>query len=172
MDIRFIDEFLYVADTGSYKKAAEHFFVSRSVISRHISALEDAVGTRLLQRDSHSVRLTNAGEVFARDARVVKRDWENAVERVRQASVGECAIVRLGYLRNVARPFISRFVREVKARYPQINLSLVCMDYNDLVRVLADVVVDMSSKSARSTAKGSRGKGTRPVARCSSGVTI
>lgn len=142
MDIRYIDEFLYVADTLSYKKAAEHFFVSRSVISRHISALEETVGARLLQRDSHSVRLTKAGEVFHREARLLVRDWNVALERTRQASGGDCTIVRLGYLRNAARPVLSRFVREMKRRHPDIGLSLVCMDYNELISALADDVVD------------------------------
>lgn len=144
MDIRYIEEFLYVADTLSFKKAAEHFFVSRSVISRHISALEEAVGARLLQRDSHSVHLTNAGEVFHREARLLARDWEIALERTRQASGGDCTIVRLGYLRNAARPVLSRFVREMKLRHPDINLSLVCMDHIDLIRAIAEDEVDVA----------------------------
>lgn len=144
MDIRYIEEFLYVADTLSYKRAAEHFFASRSVISRHVSALEDAVGTQLLYRDSHVVRLTAAGEVFHHEARIILRDWDAALKRTRQASAGDCTIVRLGYLRNAARPVLSHFVREMKRRFPDVSLSLACMDYADLVRAIAEDAMDVA----------------------------
>lgn len=144
MDIKHIEEFLYVADTLSYKRAAEHFYVNRSVISRHISALEETVGAQLLHRDSHAVSLTKAGEVFCHEARLLVRDWRNALDRTRQAAGGDCTIVRLGYLRNAARPVLSRFAREMRRRFPDVELSLVCMDYNDLTRAIAEDSVDVA----------------------------
>ena len=65
MEIRYIDEFLYIAETLSFRKTANHFYVSRSVISRHISALEDAVGVRLLDRDSHGHLQLNEATIYS-----------------------------------------------------------------------------------------------------------
>lgn len=144
MEIRYVDEFLYLADTLNFKRTAAHFYVSRSVISRHVSALEEAVGARLLDRDSHAVRLTKAGEVFKAEARIVMRDWERALERTRDAREGDYTLVRLGYLRNAARPILAHFVREMNRRYPDVKLSLSCIDHNDLVRALAEQTVDVA----------------------------
>lgn len=144
MEIRCIDEFLYIAETLSFRKTANHFYVSRSVISRHISALEDAVGVRLLDRDSHAVRLTKAGEVFYREAQTIARDWSVALERTRQAGVGDYTLVRVGYLRNAARPVLAHFVRAMQAFHPDVKLSLVCMDHNDLVAAIAERTVDIA----------------------------
>ena len=144
MEIRYIDEFLYIAETLSFRKTANHFYVSRSVISRHISALEDAVGVRLLDRDSHAVRLTKAGEVFYREAQTIARDWSVALERTRQAGVGDYTLVRIGYLRNAARPVLAHFVRAMQAFHPAVKLSLVCMDHNDLVAAIAERTVDIA----------------------------
>ncbi|MEI3377602.1 MAG: LysR family transcriptional regulator [Coriobacteriales bacterium] len=144
MDIKYIDEFLYIAETLSFKQTAEHFYVSRSVISRHISALEAAIGVRLLERDSHAVRLTKAGEVFHREAQMLSRTWAMAMERTRQAGDGDYVLVRIGYLRNAARPVLAHFVRAMEAFHPDIKLSLACMDHRELVQAIADQAVDIA----------------------------
>lgn len=144
MEIKFIDEFLYLAESLNFKQTARHFYVSRSVISRHIASLEDAVGVRLLERDSHAVRLTKAGEVFYRESQILMRDWAIAKERANEAAKEGYTLVRLGYLRNAARPVLSRFVRAMSRFHPDIKLSLVCMDHRELVRAIADQVVDIA----------------------------
>ena len=144
MDIKYIDEFLYLAETLNFKRTAEHFYVSRSVISRHVAALEEAVGVRLLERDSHAVRLTKAGEVFYREAQMLSRDWAMAIERTRQASDGDYTLVRIGYLRNAARPVLAHFVRAMDSVRPDVKLSLVCMDHCELVQAIADQAVDVA----------------------------
>lgn len=144
VDIKYIDEFIYLAETLNFKRTAERFYVSRSVISRHVSALEETVGVRLLERDSHAVRLTRAGEVFYREAQVIMRNWETALERAQQAADGNYTLVRLGYLRNAARPMLTRFVREMKRRHPDIRLSLACMDHAELLRAMTEQAVDIA----------------------------
>ncbi len=144
MNTRYLEEFLNTAETGSFKKTANHFFVSRSVISRHMSALEDAIGARLFIRDGQAMRLTHAGEVFQQEAKIILRDWNNALDRVRNASDEKLTLVRLGYLRNAARPVLARFVREMNRRYPDVRLSLVCMEHHELVRALAEHDVDLA----------------------------
>lgn len=144
MELQYIDEFLHIAESKSFKQTAAHFYVSRSVISRHISALEEEVGARLLDRDSHAVQLTNAGEVFCREAKTISRDWSVALDRVRSVADGQFLLVRVGYLRNAARPMLARFVREMNRRYPDIRLSLVCMEHHELVQALAEHAVDIA----------------------------
>lgn len=128
----YLDEFVYLAESLSYKRTADHFYVSRSVISRHMVALEDVVGTRLLDRDSRGVNLTPAGSVFYREAATLLRDWEVALDRVRAATEEGKLLVRLGYLRNAARPVLVRFVRHMSQVHPEITFSLQCMEYNEL----------------------------------------
>ncbi len=144
MDIRYLEEFVHTAETGSFKQTAAHFFVSRSVISRHISALEDIAGARLFVRDRHTVRLTDAGEVFCREAKIVLRDWNTALDRVREVSEKKLTLVRMGYLRNAARPILAQFIREMNRRYPDVRLSPVCMEHHELVRALAEHNVDLA----------------------------
>lgn len=44
MNFEYLDEFVHLARSLSFRRTAEHFFVSRSVISRHMAALEESLG--------------------------------------------------------------------------------------------------------------------------------
>lgn len=144
LSIDFLEEFVYLAESLSFKRTADHFFVSRSVISRHVAALEETLGTRLLERGGHTVGLTNAGDVFYREAKTILRDWEVALDRVRSVEAGAASVVRVGYLRNAARPIIVRAVRRLAETNPEIKLSLQCMEYNELRRAIDEHAVDVA----------------------------
>lgn len=144
MNMDMLEEFAYLSDTLSFKKTAEHFFVSKSVISRHMAALEEMLGVRLFERDSRGARLTEAGAEFNREAKIVLRDWTSAVERARGSAGHYSSTVRIGYLRNAARPVLVRFVRHMASQYPSLRLSLVCMEYADLRRALEEHEVDVA----------------------------
>ena len=53
--------FVAIADNGSLAKAGRELDLSPSVVSKHISALEDRLGARLLYRTTRSVSLTEVG---------------------------------------------------------------------------------------------------------------
>ena len=83
MNFEYLDEFVHLARSLSFRRTAEHFFVSRSVISRHMAALEESLGALLFVRDTHGVELTDAGEVFLQEARSPVA-WMGTRARARQ----------------------------------------------------------------------------------------
>ena len=144
MNIEYLGEFVYLADTLSFKRTADHFYVSRSVISRHIAALEEELGVRLVDRDNRAVSLTEAGHVFYREARTLLRDWETALERVRSVQDSSVSLARIGYLRNASRPVLVKFVRHMSEAHPHVRLSLTCMEYGELRRAMEEHTVDVA----------------------------
>ena len=85
MNINHLIEFLYLAETLSFKRTADYFYVSRSVISRHLATLESTIGVKLFNRGNQSVSLTEAGKVFSHEAKAVLKAYANAVDRTREA---------------------------------------------------------------------------------------
>ena len=144
MNIEYLDEFVFLAETLSFKRTADHFYVSRSVISRHMAALEEMLGVRLVDRDNRVISLTEAGHVLHREAKVVLRDWSNAIERVHSAALEGAVIARVGYLRNASRPVLIRFARRVAEKHPEVHLSLICMEYSELRRAMEEHTVDIA----------------------------
>jgi DNA-binding transcriptional LysR family regulator len=59
-----IKAFVEVAETGDFGRAARRLELSKSIVSRRIARLEDALGTRLLSRTTRGIALTKAGYAF------------------------------------------------------------------------------------------------------------
>ena len=73
MDIRWLQDFLTVAETGNFTRAAERRNASQAAFSRRIQSLEAWVGTALIDRGIHPARLTPAGEQFRLHAASIMR---------------------------------------------------------------------------------------------------
>ncbi|MDO4355249.1 MAG: LysR family transcriptional regulator [Clostridia bacterium] len=64
MEIKYIREFVSLAETNSYFETSEHLFVTTSSLSRHIKALEDEIGVPLFDRTTRKVKLNHYGRLF------------------------------------------------------------------------------------------------------------
>lgn len=69
MELRQLEHFVAVADEGSFTRAGQRLGIVQSGISASIKSLERELGTELLERTTHRVGLTPAGEVFLPEAR-------------------------------------------------------------------------------------------------------
>ena len=74
MELRQLHYFLAVARHESFTRAAEHVHISQPSLSVQISALEDELGTRLLDRLGRKVAVTQAGELFRQHAERALRE--------------------------------------------------------------------------------------------------
>ena len=88
MELEKLRIFLAVADSGGFSRGARQLYISHSTTSRAVSALEEELGVRLMERDNRLERLTPAGEQLAREARALLAEAEAAAQRVRAAGSG------------------------------------------------------------------------------------
>ena len=77
--------FLAVARHGSFSEAGRHLNVVPSVAAKRVSQLEHAVGTRLFERSTRRVALTEAGEQFQGRARSLIADLDDTLAGMRRA---------------------------------------------------------------------------------------
>ena len=137
--------FTRIVDARSLSRAAAELGVPRATIGRRLARLEQRLGTRLLRRTTRSLALTDAGERFYRQARMVLDALAQAQTCVRSAS----AVMR-GDLRVSLPPvddeallaMIASFVKE----HPDVRLQV---DFStrvvDLVREGYDVALRAST---------------------------
>lgn len=92
--------FVRVVETGSLSRAAKELRTTQPAVSKWMRRLEDAVGARLLQRDTRGVRLTDGGEACFEGARRIVAEVEG-VEGVesaaRRSGDGVCGRLRLDF---------------------------------------------------------------------------
>lgn len=116
--------FVAVAQENSFSRASEKLFVAQPTLSRHILNLEEELGYKLFIRDTHSVRLTEEGRSCLQYAQNILQN----VERMKQIhTVGKEAdgIVQVGFVESVENFLVLELVREVRKRYPRINVVAV-----------------------------------------------
>ncbi|ALG83408.1 LysR family transcriptional regulator [Gordonia phthalatica] len=113
--------FVAVAGQLGFSPAARRLGLSQSAVSRHVRALESAVGRPLLDRDTHTVRLTAAGEIFLGYARRILDLSDEAVEVLGEA--GPRGRVRFGVSEDFALTRLPDFLRRFTADYPDIDLE-------------------------------------------------
>lgn len=87
--------FQTISETGSFSAAAERLGLSAAMASKHVHALEQQLGTRLLQRTTRRVSLTEAGQDYARRIALVLAQLEEADAAAMQQSVDIRGRVRL-----------------------------------------------------------------------------
>ena len=71
MELEQLRIFLAVAETGSFTKGAKRLYISHSTTSRAISALEEELCVRLIDRGNHITALTPAGNLLLEEAKVL-----------------------------------------------------------------------------------------------------
>lgn len=64
LDLEWLEDFLALAESGSFSRAAESRFIAQPAFSRHIRSLEEWVGVALFDRSAHPAVLTPAGQRF------------------------------------------------------------------------------------------------------------
>jgi LysR family transcriptional regulator, benzoate and cis,cis-muconate-responsive activator of ben and cat genes len=124
MELRQLRYFVAVADSRSFSRAAERLHISQPPLSRQVANLERELGIRLLDRTNRSVSVTPAGELFLDRARDVLKGVESAVSCMRQVAEGEVGNLTLGFGGSAAYAFIPAILRDFRARYPGVTVTL------------------------------------------------
>ena len=83
MELEQLRIFTAVADYGGFSAAARRLYISHSTTSRAVAALEEELGVKLLERGSHSIRLTPAGELLLGEARQLLAAADAIADKIR-----------------------------------------------------------------------------------------
>lgn len=143
MNIDHLKEFVHLTETLNFSLTAQHFYVSTSVISRHIASLEEELGVRLFERGSGQVSITKSGRIFLEDALTILHDYDNALERLALMDDRTEAIVRVAYLDTASRPFIGKFMRCMKRNNPEIRVVFQSLEFRDVYDALDEHRADL-----------------------------
>jgi DNA-binding transcriptional LysR family regulator len=141
MDLEAVRIFVKVAELSSFTRAAEQLGMPKSRVSLHVSALEEEVGSRLLQRTTRVVRPTPDGEQFLVRARrlVAEADELAAMFQAPSTLRGR---VRIDLPVTIARDLIIPRLPELLAAHPSLEILLSTTDRRvELVREGFDCVL-------------------------------
>src|SRR5882757_7521044 len=140
MDLNAMLVFARVVQTGSFTAAASSLDMPKSTVSRKVTELEERLKSRLLQRTTRTLSLTDAGRTYYDYcARIVGEieDAERAVSSLQDTPRG---LLRVTTGTNVA--FLGPIVSDYLERYPEVRLEVFCTGRSvDLVEERFDLAI-------------------------------
>src|SRR5262245_11804126 len=114
-DLNKLNTFVRVAERRSFTKAAADLRTTPSAVSKHMKELEEALGFSLLNRSTHGIMLTDAGEgLFQNCLQMLAKldDYVVETRNVQKGPYGTLSVLATSdYARHVLSPLISQFVR-------------------------------------------------------------
>lgn len=122
---RELDVFLTLAETLSFRRTAEQVHLSQPAVSSLLNRLEAALEVRLFDRTTRSVLLTPAGDVFVEQARLLRRQSEEALRAVRNVAELRVGHVMLAALPSLAATVVPRAFARFAAQFPGVRLQVV-----------------------------------------------
>ena len=146
INIKQLEAFVQVADQKSFRLAASVLSTTQPNISSRMSALEQQLGVKLMERGAGQVLLTPIGERLLEKARLVLRQMDEFLIAAGEDYLFE-GVLRLGVTEMVVHSWLSSYLAAFKKRFPGIAVDLL-VDFSDnLSSALANRSIDLAFQS-------------------------
>jgi LysR family hydrogen peroxide-inducible transcriptional activator len=131
-----------IADTLSFRKAAERCRVAQPSLSAQLAELETALGVRLFERDRRRVLLTTAGRELVERARHVLREADDLFEKARRAQDPLAGTLRIGVIPTISPYLLPRLTTAFRAAFPRLTILWTEDKTENCVRALDEGNLD------------------------------
>ena len=143
MILRHIKYFLAVAEHQSFTRAAASLYVSQPALSQQIKQLEESLETILFDRSGRQIKLTHAGDVYARYARKALQDLEEGRRALHDVQNLSRGALRIAITPTFTSYLIGPLIKAFHNLYPNITLSVQEMSQEQMEKQLLDDEFDV-----------------------------
>lgn len=143
MDLRQMRYVVAVAEELSFTRAAARCHVSQPPLSRAIRELEAEMGVQLFERDTHSVRVTLAGQVLVADVRLALSTLEKGIESARRTAAGLKGTLKIGFGGSTVYSLMPSLVRRFRSAASDVDLEFRAMPVLGQIDALRSGEIDV-----------------------------
>lgn len=119
-----LNEFLSVAEHGSFTQAANKLDTTVVSVSRRVAALEAYLGVKLFHRTTRKVSLTDEGELYYQRCRPLMAALMDAEQTITQAQSLPAGPIRVTAPVNFGEQYIAPLLAPFMVTYPQVAVDL------------------------------------------------
>ncbi len=123
-DLADLQAFSAVAKLSSFRAAAQSLHLSQPALSRRVDKLEAALGVKLLERTTRSVRLSNVGQEFARKAQSLLDELDATLLGIEDLAVQRSGLVTIACVPSATRYFLPQVLQGFHAQFPRIRVRI------------------------------------------------
>ena len=143
MNLKQLEAFVQVSESGSFSKAAKELFLTQPTISAHISSLEKELNVRLFIRNTKEVSLSDDGKDLYRYAKQIT-DLEKAIEeRFYMDSDDGKHFITIAASTIHAQYLLPKVLMCYRERYPKEQIKIMETDSSEVVTQVVDHMVDV-----------------------------
>ena len=134
--------FRRVVEAENFSAVARETNMSQSTVSKHIAALEERLGTKLLNRSTRSIKLTEAGKEYYHHCIRILNDFQEAEASVGKGKIKPTGTLRISTSAAFGRNCMLPSLQEFFDAFPDIDIDLLFNDdYVDLVKEGIDLAI-------------------------------
>ena len=122
--LTYLETFSAVVENGSFTAAADALGISKPVVSKQVSLLEQHLGVQLLHRTTRRLRLTHAGEVFASYSHRIMSDVREAEQSVLPLQSEPQGRLRILSPESLAMSLLPEVLQRFQQQFPKIELDI------------------------------------------------
>lgn len=143
MNLKQLEAFVQVSESGSFSKAAKELFLTQPTISAHISSLEKELNVRLFIRNTKEVSLSDDGKDLYRYAKQIT-DLEKAIEeRFYMDSDDGKHFITIAASTIPAQYLLPKVLMCYRERIPKEQIKIMETDSSEVVTQVVDHMVDV-----------------------------
>ena len=124
LSMRDVDTVLVLGRALNFRQAAAQLHLSQSALSTQILRIEEALGVRLFDRTTRTVRLTAAGQVFMQQAANLQVAFREALDAVGGIANAQQGCVAVAALPSVAARMLPRVLMAYRQAHPHVALKV------------------------------------------------
>ncbi len=125
---KLMETYSTVVKLGSYSQAAKALGVTRSMVSKRIQDLEDELGTKLLNRNTHRLSTTPSGADYYESCLTLLSDLHALEERVQAKRAAPSGELKILASKTFADLMLAPLVAEFCLKYPRISVNITLRD--------------------------------------------
>ena len=123
IDYSMFIKFQQIARSGSFSKAAEVLFVTRSALVQQTKLTEAKLGFAVFNRTPKGVTLTAAGKVFLEEGDLIAKSFERLHQKCVHMAMQNQQVITIGTLANMESAVFHTVCQEFKKKYPNVIVN-------------------------------------------------
>lgn len=133
MELKWLEDFMKLAETGSFSQSADQRFITQSAFSRRIRALEEWLGVRLIDRSTYPTQLTAAGHEFRETAAKMVGSIYDTRLRLQHIDRGE-GWIEFAAPSTIAARFFPGWLEAIERDSTPVRARIFASNLHDCVR--------------------------------------
>lgn len=143
MEIKQLTYFLRIAEEGNITRAAEKLYIAQPHLSNHLKLLENELGVKLVERNTHRIKLTNAGEVLRHRALQILELVNSTVKELKDIEDGLKGTLSIGTISSAGDIILPDIIYNFHTQYPNVNFKVMEAVTPEVLELLNNGVIEV-----------------------------